>query len=104
MPSSLMLERFKLVTLWWPALQVTPIQLQKDVAVDQLFAKMLPGSNVMCFFKDMSANSSVVLVWGIAKQTIKRLISNRNATAQPMMMMMMLCLTVTVCVFQAVGR
>jgi len=101
-PSSLMLERFKLVTLWWPALQVTPIQLQKDVAVDQLFAKMLPGSNVMCFFKDMSANSSVVLVWGIAKQTIKQLISNRNATTQ-LMMMMVLCLTVTVCVFQAVG-
>jgi hypothetical protein len=91
------------VTLWWPALQATPIQLQKDVAVDQLFAKMLPGSNVMCFFKDMSANSSVVLVWGIAKQTIKQLISNRNATTQ-LMMMMMLCLAMTVGVFQAVGR
>lgn len=91
------------MTLWWPALQATPIQLQKDVAVDQLFAKMLPGSNVMCFFKDMSANSSVVLVWGIAKQTIKQLISNRNATTQ-LMMMMMLCLAMTVGVFQAVGR
>jgi hypothetical protein len=64
---------------------------------------MLPGSNVMCFFKDMSANSSVVLVWGIAKQTIKQLISNRNATTQ-LMMMMMLCLAMTVGVFQAVGR
>jgi len=58
----------------------------------------------MCFFKDMSANSSVVLVWGIAKQTIKQLISNRNATTQLMMMMMMLCLAMTVGVFQAVGR
>ena len=45
MPVRPMLGRFKAMTLWYQALQVTPIQLQKYVVVDQLCDKGFSGSN-----------------------------------------------------------
>lgn len=87
MPSSNRLGRFKLVTLWWVAVQVTPIQWQKEVLMDQFFAKIFWGSEVMCALKASNADSSVKLVLGIAKEIIKNLISNTKAkdTTQPML-------------------
>ena len=71
MPVRPMLGRFKAMTLWYQALEVTPIQLQKYVVVDQLCDKGFSGSNEIWDLKARRAYSFVKFVKDTFMQALK---------------------------------
>ena len=72
-PTSPMPERFRAVTLWFRDPQVTPIQLQTEVAEDQLVAKRFSGSKVTWDFNARRANLSVVMLGDSTEKEVTKL-------------------------------
>ena len=72
-PTRPMPERFRAVTLWFGDPQVTPIQLQTEVAEDQLVAKSFSGSKVTWDFNARRANLSVVMLGDSTDKEVKKL-------------------------------